>query len=159
MSPSFYPARKIGSSGGAELWIGSAADAADAAFCRRFGLVVNCTRNLPECPWAPCLRVPVDDDPDDNDVMERHLPGACRAIRACLRSHRHVLVHCHAGMSRSASVTAAALVSMGVGSLDAVVRRIKRVKPETFPIGPLGLPNFWPALLKFTGRCRGNFLP
>lgn len=144
---SYYPARCIGSAGGAELWIGSARDAADPNFCARFGLVVNCTRHLPCGRSAPCIRVPIDDDRRENGRLLGSLPATCKAVENTLASGASVLVHCHAGISRSASVAAAALMFAGVGSLEEVVRRIRTVKPETFSVsGPDGNPQFMPAL-------------
>ena len=143
----FFPAKRIGSVGDAELWIGSARDAADPRFCARFGLVVNCTKHLPCGDSAPCIRVPIDDAHGENATLLRSLPATCRAIADALASGASVLVHCHAGVSRSASVAAAALVYMGAGNLEDVVRRVRARKPETFSVsGPDGKPQFWPAL-------------
>lgn len=149
---SFYPAKLIGTSDGSQLWIGSARDAADPDFCAQFGLVVNCTKHLPCGSSSPCIRVPIDDDPSENDTLLRALPTACRAISDTLSSGANVLVHCHAGISRSASVTAAALMYVGAGDLDDVVRRIKLAKPETFSVTNAGRPQFWPALKEWERR-------
>lgn len=144
---SFYPARRIGSVGGAELFIGSARDAADPNFCARFGLVVNCTRHLPCGRSAPYIRVPIDDDRSENGRLLELLPAACKAVADTLASGASVAIHCHAGISRSASVAAAVLLYMGAGSLEDVVRNIRKRKPETFSVrGPDGTPQFWPAL-------------
>ena len=148
----FYPARKVGHVGTAELWIGSAADAASAPWLRqhRIGLVVNCTRHLPaNAAGIRTVRVPVDDAPDECPAMLRYLPRAVRAIDAALSSGTNVLVHCHAGMSRSATVVAAYLTKRTCLPLRVVVSEIQGRKPETFPVVQGSRPNFWPALLQW----------
>lgn len=155
----FYPARPIGTfHGGAQLWIGSAADAANDPWLaeRGFGLVVNCTRHLPctKLRGVDCVRVAVHDDPSENENMLAALPAATTAVAGALRCGRHVLVHCHAGMQRSATVVAATLYAMGVGdSMRGLMTRIRRLKGETFPPGnPDGSPTFQPALDAWADR-------
>lgn len=154
---SVYPARRIGSLDGAELWIGSARDAADDAWLEEhdIGLIVNCTRHLPftELPDVKKIRVAVHDDPSENGNMLEALPRATLEIARALENGVNVLVHCHAGMQRSATVAAAALYRMGVGSMKDTVISIRRQKGETFPPGrPDGLPTFFDALREWELR-------
>lgn len=120
------------------LWVGSERDSANAAAAKRNGvtLVVNCTRNLPQpLQGVAHVRVPVDDTPDDADVMLRHLWDAVRHIDTHLLRGGGVLVHCYAGISRSASVAAAYLMwREGLTPAEAVAR-VQRDKPETFSNG------------------------
>ena len=156
---SYYKARCIGSLDGAELWIGSAADAADDGWLREHDvrLVVNCTRHLPftKMKGVDLVRVAVHDDPSENANMFEALPGATLEVARALDNGRNVLVHCHAGMQRSATVAAAAHYRMGVGKLKDIMVSIRRNKGETFPPGnPDGSPTFLAALLAWEKRCK-----
>lgn len=141
----FVPARRIQPY---NLWVGSERDSGNAAAARRHGvtLVVNCTRDLPPLLQnVTHLRVPVDDTPDDAPVMLEHLLDVVRAVDSHLLRGGGVLVHCYAGISRSASVAAAYLMwREGLTPAEAIAR-VRQCKPETF--GPT--PNFARALNGF----------
>ena len=73
---------------------------------RQFGithLLSVCQDFPPEGPNH--LIVPVQDSEYDDILI--HLPGACRFIQNAVESGGRVLVHCHMGISRSATVIAA----------------------------------------------------
>jgi rhodanese-related sulfurtransferase len=165
----FYPAKKIGQFGDegshcGELWVGSARDAADVPWLREhgFGLVVNCTRHLPFARIAGVkfVRVDVNDDPAYNEKMFEALPSATREIARALENEVNVLVHCHAGMQRSATVAAAALYYMRVAPMSEIVTRMSEIKPEVFPRAYDGKPTFTEALRAWMRVCRnrGNSL-
>ena len=142
----YFPAKEILP----DLWIGSESDARSAAFFKKHDvrLVVNATRNVPFADRGADVRgyqVPVNDDPADNDIMLRHLPIAVMVIDETLRYGHGVLVHCRAGMQRSAAVVAAyVMYKMGM-SADEAMEFINYRKHETFwPVA-----TFEPALRKF----------
>lgn len=152
---SFFPAKKIPPYA---LWVGSVQDSRNVGAAKRHGitLVVNCTRNVPfSIPGVQRVRVAVDDDPTDAEDMALHLPRAVAAIEDHLARGGAVLVHCHAGISRSASVAAAyVMYKEGLGPRQAMAR-VRAAKPETF--GPH--PNFATALEAFgriTSRTPGT---
>jgi protein-tyrosine phosphatase len=171
MGDYFYPAKRIGKTGvedasgekGGELWIGSARDAADVQWLseRKIGLVVNCTRNLPfaKLCGVKFVRVAVDDHPSDNDAMFAALPEATLEIARALENGVNVLVHCHAGMQRSATVSAAALYRMRVGPMRDVIERMMKIKPEIFPRSYGGKPTFTEALRAWVSACRARGNP
>ena len=151
----FYPAKKVGTVGRAGLWIGSARDAADVSWLRRhrIGLVVNCTRHLPDnAAGIASMRVPVDDAPDEVPTMLRCLPGAVKKIETALASGKHVLVHCHAGMSRSATVAACFIAKCTCLPMHVIVAELQDRKPETFPPVFNGRPSFLRALLQWESQ-------
>ena len=128
----FFPAKQIIKG----LWIGSEGDSASPAFFERHGirLVVNATASIPV--RAPedvrVYRIPVDDAPDENETMLRHFPTVVLLIDELL-SHKHgVLVHCRAGMQRSAAVVAAYLMWKRGLTADQAFEYINKRKPETF---------------------------
>lgn len=132
----FYPARQILPN----LWIGSEGDSGNPRFMtdHDIHLVVNCSRNIPS-PFASSIQyvhVPVDDSPDENHNLLERLPAAVVAIDDALSHGLGVLVHCHAGMQRSASVVAGYLMwKQGLGA-DNAMRTIKTIKTETFEPRP-----------------------
>lgn len=143
----FFAAKKLP---GRDLWIGSMKDSANLSAARRhrIGLVVNCTKDLPFHVPTSRVRVPVHDSASDNQAFLDNLPKAVHAIHKTLGSGQGVLVHCAAGVSRSASVVAAYLMAYdGLGARQAIAA-VKRAKPETFgsTFGPDRTPNFYPAL-------------
>lgn len=141
----FYPAKRVPPY---NLWIGSERDSENTKAARAHGvtLVVNCTRTIPTTvPGVTHYRVPVDDTPLDADDMQAYLPRAVQLIDAHLRRGGGVLVHCYAGISRSASVAAAYLMYREGLTPRQAIARIRRAKPETF--GPS--PNFATALDAF----------
>lgn len=150
----YYPARQIVPG----LWIGSAGDAANprAAERRKFGLVVNCSKDIEAELPVPTYRVPVDDWPKDSPVMLRHLPEAVAVIDDTLQRGQSVLVHCYAGIQRSATVVAAYLMWRdGLGAREAM-QRVQAVKPETFS----PRPTFARALRQWETRLKdANFRP
>lgn len=153
----FFPAKQIVKN----LWIGSEGDSRDAAFYKHHNirLVVNSTNNIPIRPPAgdvATYRVPVDDDPSENDTMLQHLPLVVVAIDEVLRYGHGVLVHCRAGMQRSAGVVAGYLMWKRGMTADEAFEFINKKKHETFwPV-----PTFekalraWEAQLRREGRIR-----
>jgi predicted protein tyrosine phosphatase len=141
----FYPAKKIDKY---KLWIGSKADSMNTEAARRngIGLVVNCTRDIPfGVPGVAHVRVAIDDHKDDTPIFTSQLNRVVRAIDKHLGRGEGVLVHCYAGISRSASVVAAYLMYKEGLTPRQAMSRVRRVKPETFG----DRPNFFKGLEKW----------
>jgi protein-tyrosine phosphatase len=79
-----------------------------------------------------------------------------REIARALENGVNVLVHCHAGMQRSATVAAAALYYMRVGPMSEIVTRMSEIKPEVFPRAHDGKPTFTDALRAWMNVCRNK---
>jgi hypothetical protein len=130
----YYPAKQILHG----LWVGSRGDSRDLAFMRRhdIALVVNCSRDIPSRfrhgLGIRYVRVAVDDAPHEQAKMLASLPRVVPAIEAALRAGHGVLVHCHAGMQRSAAVAAAYLMWKRRLSSRQAMGEVNRVKEETF---------------------------
>jgi len=130
----YYPAKEIVPG----LWVGSQGDSRSLDFMRRHDirLVVNCSRNIPsrfrKGQGIKYLRVAVDDAPYEQNEMLRALPAVVPAIDEMLRAGRGVLVHCHAGMQRSAAVAAGYLMWKRGLSARQAMAQVNRVKEETF---------------------------
>lgn len=126
-----FPAKEIVKN----LWIGSEGDVRGGpGFIEQHDirLVINATGNLAARRDVPTYRIPVDDDPSENPTMLQHLPVAVAEIDASLRRGGGVLVHCKAGMQRSAAVVAAYLMWKRGMTADKAFEFINRKKHETF---------------------------
>lgn len=131
-STAFHPAKRITPY---RLWIGSEQDSRNTTAAARqgVGLIVNCTRNIPtKVPGVRHYRVPVHDAEDESGTLQAHLLTVVPLIDEHLRRGEAVLVHCYAGVSRSASVVAAFLMYREGLSARQAIARIRRLKPETF---------------------------
>jgi len=151
----FYPAKQIKPY---KLWIGSKADSMNVKAAQRhhIGLVVNCTRDIPfSVPGVKRVRVPIDDMPDENPTLLKALPRAVRAIDLALSRGQGVLVHCYAGISRSASVVAAFLMAREGLTPTQAMARIRKAKPETFK----PRANFLPTLGAWGARVSSSRQP
>lgn len=139
-----YPAKQVRPY---KLWIGSERDSEDAgaALKHNVGLIVNCTRDIPfTVPGVKHVRVPLHDSPAETSTFLRHFAKAVGAIDEHLQKGDTVLVHCFAGISRSASVVAAYLMLREGLTPREAIKRIQGCKPETFGRSP----NFLEALEK-----------
>lgn len=141
----YYPAKEIIPG----LWIGSARDAQDPSFFKahNIGMQVNVTPNVPQMnlPGVEYYHIQVYDDTAENGVLLSHFPVVVRAIDSVLKRGKGVLVHCAAGMQRSAATVAAYLMFSQKMSADEAMKYINDRKNETF----YPRPTFLKALKKY----------
>lgn len=128
----YYPAKELAP----RVWVGSRGDAHDQAFFQRHNIrhVINCTNDVAfKFPNVKGYRIPVDDDFSQNEIMERHLPIAVAAIESAVAfGDEGVLVHCAAGMQRSATVVCALLMKRHKGTPAGTMEYMQKIKPEVF---------------------------
>ena len=128
----FYAAKEIAP----RIWVGSRADASSAAFFRRNNIrhVINCSKDVPfTFPQVNGFRIAVDDDFSENASMCHSLPIAVAAIESAVSfGNEGVLVHCYAGMQRSATVVCALLMKRHKWTPAHAMRYMQSLKPETF---------------------------
>ncbi|KAF9467838.1 hypothetical protein BDZ94DRAFT_1155524 [Collybia nuda] len=72
------------------------------------------------------------DDTEDADIL-RHLLPSIHFIQAELDKGRGVLVHCHAGISRSATIVAAYLMYSRNMDTESALEEIRNVRPNVEP--------------------------
>jgi len=126
------------------LWLGSCYDATDVEFLRGEGIthVVNCADRLPrfetytvkDSDLRAWIVLNADDDPD-YPILERHLDSVTEFIdTALLEPDSKVLVHCRAGVNRSATLVLAYAALVGsrgdtraVGRLEAFANVFEHV--------------------------------
>ena len=102
------------------LWVGDANASINCSFLKINGitLIVNCTKSIP-CQYKHMkyIRIPVKDPGPNNDINHRDvslltqfLPHVVDYIYAEINRGGNVLVHCRAGVQRSAAVATAFLL-------------------------------------------------
>ena len=99
-----------------KLWLGNAKSSMDENFIRSKNITVvfNCTKNLAFSPIIPIkYRIPVDDNLEEEEIRNMELWSSEIAfkIMAEYKQGRHILVHCMAGMQRSAASIAFMLIA------------------------------------------------
>jgi hypothetical protein len=133
------------------LWLGNKGASQDTQWLRanQIGAIFNCTKDIPfkQGVVPHMYRIPVDDNLQPDEI--RNLGGWAWEI--CLKLNRErtqgnrILVHCFAGMQRSAAVVAMLLVANYRCSTDEAIAFIKSRRPVAF----LGHANFYPAIKHF----------
>jgi hypothetical protein len=119
------------------VWIGSIETAQREHFMRDngIGLIINCTRHVPS-PFLhdiPTYRIPIDDASEWTPLFRKHILIVTDHIhRVLTTTDASILVHCHAGVSRSSTVVAAYLVRYQGFSPENAIAYIQSMKPETF---------------------------
>lgn len=142
------------------LWIGNwyVAQNADWLKARGIDTVFNCTKQVPFHPSIPNqYRVPVDDNlqPVEIKNMEAWAPEIAYKIYREYMAGRRILVHCHAGMQRSATAVAFFLMVLTGRPLIQVMYMIQSRRSITFR----PTPNFAPALRAFEERVATELRP
>lgn len=142
------------------LWLGNVHASTDEDFIHEHHIevVFNCTKNLPFSPIIPHkYRVPVDDNLKEEEIRNMELWSAeiTYKIMAEFKEGRTILIHCMAGMQRSAAAVAFFLIAhTKMHALDAM-RFIKERRPIAFH----PRANFGRSIDYFDRRFHGEILP
>lgn len=148
------------------LWLGNETAATNYEFIASCNIsnIVNATKHIP-CKWVKSLnidyyRIPVNDpgpnvniDNEDNICMLNNLPQVTKYINDNLKNKKNILVHCHAGIQRSATVILVYLIEYvyTVGEMDArlkfSLRHLLNCRPIAFYEG--SCCNFKPAIINY----------
>ena len=119
------------------IWIGDRHASADQRFIEEnnIGVVFNCTKDLPFYNYAlRQYRLPVDDNLKDREIrnMEKWAPEAVYKVVAEYNRGENILIHCYAGMQRSAALTAMAIMVLFNESADDTIDFIRSKRDITF---------------------------
>jgi dual specificity phosphatase 12 len=118
----------------------------------KIGMVVNCSKTIPFLEGKNFIkvRVPVDDNLQDREIdnLAKWGPSIVRKIWDEYRKGTTILVHCHAGMQRSAAVVAMFLMFYQRCTHREAMSRIKKRRPIVFEPGA----NFYKAILSFENK-------
>lgn len=137
------------------IWVGGWRVALDGEWLaeHRISTVFNCTKEVEFHPSIPHqYRVPVDDNLQPAEIrnMEEWAPEIAYKILTEFNEGRQILIHCHAGMQRSATACAFFLMVLTGRPLVQVMYLIKSRRKICFHPSP----NFAPALRAFEARVR-----
>jgi protein-tyrosine phosphatase len=119
------------------LWLGNRNSALNDNFLRKHNITVvfNCTKDLPfsNVPLKK-YRVPVDDNLHHEEIqnMERWAPEIVYKVMNEYNQGRTILVHCFAGVQRSAAVVAMTLVVMSNKPVDEIMAYMRSKRPVAF---------------------------
>lgn len=132
------------------IWLGNAIASQDPSFYTQRGIeaVFNCTKDLPFLPNIPRkYRLPVHDNLQDEEIRAMEL-AAFEVVYKLSEEHRRgpVLVHCAAGMQRSAAVVAMFLIARTPGmKVEDAILFIQKKRSIAFT----PRPNFFKAMKAF----------
>jgi protein-tyrosine phosphatase len=118
------------------LWLGNREASQDTDWLRRKNITVvfNASKDIPFAPGTPHMyRVPVDDNLEDEEIRNMEL-WSFEAIYKLTKEHKqgNVLVHCYAGMQRSAAVVAMYLIAKYGMKKEQVIPFIKEKRSIAF---------------------------
>ncbi len=121
------------------LWIGDAYSSQDTQFFKdyKIGAVINCTPDVPNKfsrYGVNYLRIPIDDSlqKKDIDAMKRALLPAIYFINQHRKNDKNILVHCHAGIQRSADIVVGYLMKVHKFSLVKAIDFVIKQRPQAF---------------------------
>lgn len=119
------------------LWLGNKQASVDEAFLKANNITVvfNCTKDLPFSPRVlRKYRVPVDDNlaPEEISNLEAWAPEIVYKAVMEYKRGETILIHCFAGMQRSAAVMAMVLIAMTRQPAETIVSYIRSKRPVAF---------------------------
>ena len=122
------------------LWLGNIVASQDEEFLKKNGIhaVFNCTKNIPFVHSVPKkYRLAVDDNLQEEEIrnMEHWSMEVVYKLTQEVKNGP-VLVHCHAGMQRSAAVVAMYLIANYKLKSDVAMSKIKERRPVAFTPAP-----------------------
>ncbi len=121
------------------IWLGNKKAAHDTDFLRtqKISMVVNCTKDI-EFSNAPGvhlrMRVPVHDNLEAAEIQNMARWSAeiiYKIVHAWNQGHI-ILIHCYAGVQRSAAVVAMTLIALRQMTTDSAIKYIRACRPVAF---------------------------
>ena len=121
------------------LWLGNIVASQSGEFLQGKSIkaVFNCTKNIPFYEGSRTLyRIPVDDNLQEEEIRNMEL-WSFEAVYKLRLEHKKgpVLVHCHAGMQRSACIVAMYLIAIKGLQVEQAITYIKQRRPIAFTPG------------------------
>ncbi len=146
------------------LWLGNRRAAANMEWLQmnNINVVVNCSKDIPfaddtEVVRRRTYRIPIDDSLRDHDI--NYLTTASEEVALTLlreyKSGARILVHCAAGMQRSAASVAIFLMTLNHWPAEYTVKYIRSIRPIAFRPGI----NFLPSIQEYERRLFNEILP
>lgn len=142
------------------LWLGDSVASIDTDFLNSNNITVifNCTKDLPFSSIAGHkYRVPIDDNLQPEEIRNMSLwsPEIALTILKEYNNGHNILVHCYAGMQRSAASVALFLIAGYHLSPVASINYIRSRRPIAFT----PMPNFAESIINFYNNYITNIAP
>ena len=142
------------------LWLGNKIAAVNNRWLKEQGITVvfNCTKDL---PFSPIIkkqyRLPVDDNLKAEEIRNMTLWSheAVYKVLAEYNKNQKVLVHCAAGMQRSATVIGMILIATKGMTWQQAINYVQSIRPIAFR----DQPNFKDSLIAFNQSYHREILP
>ena len=136
------------------LWVGNAASAHDHGFLEtnRISVIINCTKEVPftqkqSVQFKHRMYVHDNLDPHEITAMALALPEFVQILNHHMTNKQHILVHCHAGVQRSATLVLAYLFMHVTHDYEKALHTIRATRPRVFT----PMMNFGSAIQSFLG--------
>ena len=126
------------------IWLGNRRAALSPQWLQSHGItvVMNCTKDIPFSPDTAVAgrriyRISIDDSLRDPDInfLAQSSEEVAYTLLAEYQSGSTILVHCAAGMQRSAAATAMLLMTLNRWSADQAISYIRGIRPIAFTPG------------------------
>jgi len=119
------------------LWLGNKGASQDRGWLQgnQISVIFNCTKDLPFVDTSLTLyRVPLDDNLEPSEIrnLEHWSWETVYKIHNEYKKKNKILIHCFAGMQRSAAVVAIYLIAMFRCTTAEAIAFIKRRRPIAF---------------------------
>ena len=142
------------------LWLGNSKASMNETFLKTNGIttVFNCTKDLPfHTTIKRRYRIPVDDNLRSEEIRNLELWSyeIVYKIKKEYNNKQNILVHCYAGMQRSAASLAMFLIATERMSADDSITFLKGKRPIVF----FPTPNFYDAIVGFQKSYESQILP
>jgi protein-tyrosine phosphatase len=142
------------------MWLGNGRAAADAEWLKRNKIeaVFNCTKDI---PFSPVIRrqyrLPVDDNLQAEEIRNMTLwshEAVYKVLSEYNRGHP-ILIHCAAGMQRSAALVGMSLMALKGMTWQQAIAYCQGIRPIAFR----PQPNFKDSLIAFYDSYQHEILP
>jgi hypothetical protein len=143
------------------LWLGNFEASQDIMFLKtnQISVVFNCTKDLPFqlAVKTTMYRVPVHDNLDPVEIRNLSLWSyeVVHKVMTEYKAGKHILIHCAAGMQRSAAVMAMFMIAHYRTHFMDVAMHIKKRRPIAF----YPSANFGPAIREFDDTFHRDVMP
>jgi hypothetical protein len=144
------------------IWLGNRYAATDISFItnNNINVIVNATKDIPFADTPSSVskyRVPVDDNLEESEIsnMAKWSPEIIYSILSQYRRGATILVHCAAGVQRSAAIVAMLLIVIKNMTTDEAISHIKSRRRIAFFPGV----NFKRAIVSFETYYRTALVP
>ena len=132
------------------IWLGNKRASENEKWMKQNNITVvfNATKDIPFAPNIKNMyRVPVDDNLEDDEIRNMQL-WSWEIVYKVLNQYnsgKKILIHCAAGIQRSAAITAMVLIALYRCTTDEAIAFIKRKRPIAF----YGQANFYKSIKGF----------